>query len=38
MQSGDILIIVAAQAEKLLYMLDTHWNMPLLDGLKLGGI
>ena len=34
----DVIIIVATQAEKLLYMLDTCWNRPLLDGLKLGWI
>ena len=34
----DILIIVVTQAEELLYMLDTYWNRPLLDGLKLGWI
>ena len=34
----DILIIVVTQAEELLYMLDTYWNRPLSDGLKLGWI
>ena len=34
----DVLIIVVTQAEKLLYMLDTCRNRPLLDGLKLGWI
>ena len=35
---GDILVIVVTQAEELLYMLDTHWNRPLLDGLEFGWI
>ena len=34
----DILIIVVTQTKKLLYMLDTYRNRPLLDGLKLGWI
>ena len=34
----DVLIIVVTQAEELLYMLDTYWNRPLLDSLKLGWI
>ena len=34
----DILIIVVAKADKLLYMLDIYWNRPLLDGLKLAWI
>ena len=34
----DVLIIVVTQAKELLYMLDTFWNRPLLDGLKLNWI
>ena len=34
----NILIIVAKQAEELLYMLDAYWNRPLSDRLKLGWI
>ena len=34
----DILAIVVTQAKELLYMLDTNWNRPLLDGLMLGWI
>ena len=34
----DILIIIVTQAEELLYMLDTYWNRPLTDCLKLGWI
>ena len=34
----DILVIVVTQAEELLYILFTHHNRPLLDGLKLGWI
>ena len=33
-----LLIIVATQTEEILYMLDTYWNRPLLDGPKLGWI
>ena len=31
----NVLIIVVTQAKELLYMLDTCWNRPLLDGPKL---
>ena len=34
----NVLIIEVTQAKELLYMLDTYWNRPLLDGLKLGWI
>ena len=30
-----ILVIIVTQAQELLYMLDTHQNRTLLDGLKL---
>ena len=34
----DVLVIVVTQSKELLEMLDTYWNRPLSDGLKLGWI
>ena len=36
MQSVGHVFIVVTQAEELLDMLNTYWNRPLSDGLKLG--